>query len=146
MKTTLLPLCVLFLFGACTKNTDTPAPAGGTKPAPVADPGDHGVAKDLGSLTIGAHTFTVTQFGDVTPGKEGAIELGFPAGKPLPAIVRVWVGVESGEGSLKQKCGKEGDHGLHGHVDVPKTLPAGSKIWIEVDENGKTQSASVAWK
>jgi hypothetical protein len=145
MKTTLLPLCALFLFGACTKHDSTAAP-GGTKPTAASGGEEHGTPHPLGSLTIGAHTFALTQFGDITPGKEGAIELAFPADKPVPSTVRVWVGIETAEGSVRQRCGKEGEHGLHGHVEVPKALPTGSKIWIEIEENGKTQSASVAWK
>lgn len=146
MNTPLLSTCILFLLAACgSKGSEVIAPPPGKPPVAV-EAEDHGVPKALGSMTIGAHTFAVTQFGDITPGKESAVEMDFPDGKPVPSTVRAWIGIESGEGSLKQRCGKEGDHGLHGHIEVPKTLPVGSKLWIEIEENGKTQSASVAWK
>ena len=148
MKT--LPLLLtLSLFAACTK--EAPAnPAGGNTPAktPADGPkmGDHGEEKPLGSLTIGAHTFELIQAGAITAGKEGSVDLVFPAGKPVPGTVRAWVGVESGEGSLKSKLGKEGDRAVHGHFEVPKPIPAGSKIWIEIEENGQSLRASAAWK
>lgn len=145
MKTTLLSVCVLSLFAACgTKGSEVIAPGGGKQP-PAASEG-HGAPTELGSLTIGAHTFRVIQLGAITAGKEGAIELAFPADKPVPSTVRLWVGIESGEGSVKQPCGKEGEHGLHGHVEVPKTFPAGSKLWIEIEANGQALRGSIAWQ
>ena len=145
MNTTLLCASVLLLLAACgAKGTDTINPGAGKPPVSATE--GHGTPHALGSLTIGAHTFQVTQLGDITPGNEGAIELAFPTDKPVPSSARLWVGIESGEGSMKQKCGKEGEHGLHCHIDVPKMLPTGSKLWIEIEANGQTQRGSVAWK
>jgi hypothetical protein len=140
----LLLLCVLAPFAACSKTDDTKGtPPANTPPAnaPAEDHG-HGTAKPLGSMTIGAHTFDVVQFGDVKPGEEVTVELKFAAGKPLPATARAWIGVQSGEGSVKQKLDKD----LHGHVDVPAKMPADSKLWIEIEDAGKTEAKSVAWK
>ncbi len=106
----------------------------------------HGPEQKLGSMTIGAHTFEVVQAGDVAAGKEAAFDLVFAAGKPVPSTVRAWIGVESAEGSVKAKLGKEGDHTLHEHVQVPKAIPAGSKLWVEIEEGGKTDRKSIAWK
>lgn len=146
----LLPLLTI----GCSKAPDakpdpsvTPAgtpsgkPAGGTPTM-----GDHGEEHPLGNLTIGAHTFELVQDGPIEAGHEGAIDLRFPAGKTLPGTVRAWVGIESAQGSMKAKLGKEGEHALHGHVEVPKPLPAGSRIWVEIEENGQTQRGSAAWK
>jgi hypothetical protein len=148
MKT--LPLLLtLSLLAACTKEAST-TPAGGNAPAktPADAPkmGDHGAEHPLGSLTIGAHTFELIQAGAITAGKEGAIDMVFPAGKPRPGTVRAWVGVESGEGSMKSKLDKEGDRAVHGHFEVPSPIPAGSKIWIEIEENGQSLRGSAAWK
>jgi hypothetical protein len=145
MKHLPLLFACLLPFGACTKKTDVLVP-GPANPAPV-DHG-HGTAHDLGSMTIGAHTFQLVQEGAVEPGNETALTLTFAKDKPLPGTVRAWIGVESGEGSKKEKVGKDSDapNGLHGHVDAPKPIPAGSKIWIEIEENGKTERQSVAWK
>lgn len=145
MKTLpLLFLCLSPLAACGGSDTKSGAPQ---QPAPSA-PMDHGHGeeKPLGSLTIGAHTFQLLQLGDVAAGKEAVFELALAKDKPVPALVRGWVGVESGEGSMKARFGKEGDHGLHAHLEVPKALPAGSKLWIEIEENGKTERGSSAWK
>lgn len=148
MKTTLLALVPLvMLSAACSKAPPagpgtTPTGTGGTPAAPSG----HGAGDEisLGSVTVGAHTFEVTHTG-ITAGKEAHIDLTVAAGKPLPGTVRGWVGVESAEGSMKGKFSKEGE-GLHGHITPPSPMPAGSKLWLEVEENGTTTRASVALK
>lgn len=143
----LLLVCVL-PFAACGKSGTEPVtpPKSGT-PAPVDDHG-HGTPHDLGTRTVGAHSFELVVFGTVEAGHETAIELHFPKDKTLPGTVRAWLGVESGEGSEKSKVGKDADvpNGLHGHLDAPKPLPAGSKLWIEIEDNGKTDRAGFDWK
>ena len=150
MKIHTLPLllCLLAPF-ACSKKDDTPSTGGTTTGGATTggmhdDP--HGAAQTLGSMTVGAHTFEITQFGDVAAGKEAVFELGFPQGKALPGTVRGWIGTEAGEGSRKNKFDKEGDAALHAHLEVPATLPAGSKLWIEIEDGGKTATGSTAWK
>jgi hypothetical protein len=141
-------LSVLFLavlpFAACSKTDTNGTPPHSDKPM---DHG-HGPEQALGSLTIGAHTFNVVQQGDVKAGAEAAFELEFPKDKPIPATVRGWIGVESGEGSMKQVFGKEESepNSRHGHVVVPKTTPAGAKLWIEIEEGGKPAHGSIAYK
>lgn len=141
----ILPVLFVCLvpFAACSKSestTTTPPKTGAAEPMD-----HHGDEKPLGAMTIGAHTFQLVQLGDVAAGKEAVFELDFAKDKALPATVRGWVGVESGEGSMKARFSKEGDH-LHAHLEVPKTLPAGSKLWLEIEENGKTERGSSAWK
>ena len=145
MKTLPILFACVLPFAACSKTpTETTPPA----KTPVAEPEDHGHGpkKPIGPMTIGAHAFQLVQLGDVAAGKEAFFELEFAKDKKVPGTVRGWIGVESGEGSTKALFGKEGDHGLHAHVDVPKTLPAGSKLWLEIEENGKTERGSSAWK
>lgn len=147
MKPIHLLLPVVLFAAACTKKTDTLQPANGGAPqaaAPAED--DHGPAIPLGKLTVGAHTFEVVQRGAVEAGKEGVVELHFPADKPVASGVRAWFGIASGEGSMKGKFGKEGDHGLHAHLEVPKTLPAGSQVWIEIEADGKVERGALNWK
>jgi hypothetical protein len=144
MTKLLLPsLCLFALVAACGgEPAKSATPAAGAPSAPAEH---HGDEHPLGQLTIGSHTFQVVQEGDVAAGAEAAITLEFPADKPLPDTVRVWFGVESGQGSMKARLGKEGAHARHGHVVVPKPLPEGSKVWIEIDENDQKQRASIAW-
>ncbi|HEX5052791.1 MAG TPA: hypothetical protein VFZ65_13525 [Planctomycetota bacterium] len=148
MSKFLLPtLCTTLLFAACggdaTKGaTDPKAP----KPAAPSAGDTHGEEQSLGALTIGTHTFAVIQEGSVVAGKEAHLDLVFAAGIPLPGTVRAWAGVESSQGSMKAKLGKENETTLHGHIEVPKPIPEGSKFWIEIEENGATKKDSVAWK
>ena len=150
MKTT---VTIAFTVGlgialaACSKDPKTASPTG-TPPAnqPAGHGDEHGAESVLGTVTIGAHTFEVTQLGEVEAGKEAHLDLEFPASRPMPGIVRAWIGVESGQGSMKGKLGKEGEHGMHGHLQVPKPIPAGSKIWIEIEEGTNVQRGSIAWK
>lgn len=151
MKTlyTSLLLVLLTPFVACNKADATATPAG--KPAPVAEPLEagahaHGDEKPIGPMAIGAYQFTVVQLGDVKAGAEAVFELEFAKDAKVPSIARAWLGVESGQGSMKARFGKEGDHGLHAHVQAPATLPADAKLWIEVEADGKTERAATAWK
>ncbi len=148
MKTSSLFLPFAFLFvtacGGTPTSTPPPAEKSGDKPT---DGHAHGKEQSLGNLTIGVHTFELVQLGEVKAGAEAVIDLKFPAGKPLPPIVRAWVGIESAAGSIKDRIGKNGEgDGFHGHIEAPTPLPEGSKLWIEIEENGTKTHASVAWK
>ena len=100
---------------------------------------DHGDRHELGESVLGAFTVKVARLGDITAGEEGVLDVEVSGG--TPAAVRAWVGVESGKGSMKTKL--DGDHGYHGHIEVPATLPEGSAVWIEVeDADGKKVSGS----
>lgn len=140
----LLPVLLIAVlpFAACSKH-EAGTPPHSDKPM---DHG-HGEKKPLGPLTIGAHTFAVVQEGDVKAGAEAAFDLEFPKGKALPGTVRGWIGVESGEGSKKDPITKENETTLHGHLEVPKAIPAGAKLWIEIEETaGKPTKGSIAYK
>ncbi len=117
------------------------------KPAPFEQ--DHGHAhdpaqrKDLGEATIGSRTIRVIRIAALEPGKESDFDLEF--GKQArPETVRCWVGLESGIGSRKVRFANEGESVMHGHPEVPSTLPEGSRFWISIEENGATATASVA--
>jgi hypothetical protein len=141
-----LPLlfCLTLACGGDAPKTAAPTPA--ATPGGTAAMSDHGTQHPLGELTLGAHTFRVVQEGEIAAGKEGAITLVFADGKPLPAIARVWIGVESAQGSMKSRLAKEGPHALHGHVEVPKAIPDGSKVWVELEDNGQQQRGALAWR
>lgn len=148
MKTIRSFALVSLLGTACSDDASSPPET--TKPpvnagAATVDHG-HGDERPLGDLTVGTHTFQVVQLGKVEPGKEGMFDLVFPAGKPVPGIVRVWIGTESGVGSMKAKLGKEGDRAMHGHVLVPKPLPDGAKVWIEIEDGSSAARGSLPWQ
>ena len=102
----------------------------------------HGEERMLGSVTIGEVVLAVVVAGDIEPGAEAHINVNHNAG-PTPAAIRVWIGVESGEGSVKAKADLEDGH-YHAHVQTPATIADGAGVWIEVeDESGARDAASV---
>ena len=111
--------------------------------------GDHdeehkGEKKDLGKQQIGGYTVHATQIGDVKPGEEAIFILTL-AGPGKPKAVRGWVGVESGERSIKSKAEDEGKE-FHLHHQVSKPLPARSKLWVEIETASGKKSGSFAHK
>ena len=101
----------------------------------------HGTRVELGKADVGGFSVTVAVLGEIKAGAEGVLDIKVE-GDTDPSVLRAWVGVESGEGSLKAKLGKEGDD-YHGHVEVPATMPEGSAVWVEIeDAEGKKSSAS----
>jgi hypothetical protein len=138
MKTKFLSLLAAsFLFAACGKDehVHTPGDGHGKEAGHVDDHGGggHGAMVSLGSIQLGGVAVDVELEGALEPGNELGVEISFAKDKPLVGTVRAWVGVESANGSMKGKLVKEGDTALHGHLEVPKSLPEGSKIWFEVD-------------
>jgi|JRYL01.1.fsa_nt_gb hypothetical protein len=151
MKTQCLSVLVAsFLFAACGKeaHVHTPGDGHGKETGHTDDhaAGGHGAMASLGSIQLGSVAVEVSQEGTVEAGKEVGVDLSFAKGKPVPSTVRAWVGVESAAGSLKAKLAKEGEDGMHGHLEVPKPLPDGSKLWFEADGAAGTSKASIAFR
>ena len=111
---------------------------------PMAD--EHGPEHPLGELTLGSYKVQIVLLGDVEVGKEADFDVRFPAGTKRPEVLRAWVGIESGVGSMKKRFDNEGDTTMHGHVEVPKVLPEGAKAWFEVETKDGPVRASIAWK
>lgn len=146
-----LPLVLCSVLGLVACGGESPDPQNPpTRGAPAAAPptaeAEHGDRRPLGELTCAGHTFAVIQFGEMAPGHQGAIDLEWPAGVQRPPTVRAWIGVESGEGSMKSRLAKEGDRVVHGHIEVPKTPPAGSMLWIEIEDGDRQGRASIAFR
>lgn len=145
---------LLVVVAACGADASTTAQPGGThthadgtvhQDAPATG---HAQAERqaLGEVRVGEHTIQVFQVAEITPGKEGDFDLDFPAGKALPAAVRGWIGVESGQGALKVRFLKETAARMHGHPEVPNPLPEGSSLWIEIEGPSGVDKASVAFR
>lgn len=102
----------------------------------------HSGMRPIGQITLTGGTLDVEVAGDLTPGSEMHVNITYADGEP-PSAVRVWVGVESAEGSMKAKA-DAGDEGYHAHVEVPDPLPADSRLWLEAeDESGEREQASL---
>lgn len=106
----------------------------------------HGKATDLGKADLEGASVAVTQYGHVHAGEEAVVDVTITGGDHKPSAVRVWVGVESAQGSIKSLLGVE-DGKYHGHCDAPDPLPAGSKIWVELEaEDGHKHATSFDFK
>jgi hypothetical protein len=134
-------LTCVFAFAGCKEDVaHAPAPAPATQPSTQPSGGKTGAQGDvhtgtkheLGSQTIGGYTVAAARFGDLKPGEEAVVELTVTGGSGKPRAVRAWVGTENAEGSAKAKGEAEGDD-YDVHVEVPATLPQGSKLWVEVE-------------
>jgi hypothetical protein len=143
MKTPLSYLTAAVLLLGCSDDKATGQPNTPANASGGAMPDDHGVERSLGNLTVAGHTFEVI-VGELKA--DLPVDLVWPAGKQRAEIARAWVGVESGKGSMKARLNKEGKSVLHNHVDVPKPIPEGSKLWIEIEDGDQKGAGSIAWQ
>lgn len=109
------------------------------------DDDGHGHGSDvheLGSVTAAGTTFSV-KAGHVEAGAEMDVELERSSGAK-PTGIRIWVGLESGVGSLKVKANPDDEH-IHVHVEVPKELNSEAQLWVQVEAvSGETETRSLA--
>lgn len=119
----------------------TPAADASAKPgAPVAtspNPQPYPPMRNFAPVKIGPY--------DVQPKFEEEIENGhynfFVKGGEVKAI-RVWVGPEDPTGVMVVKTEIENDYN-HGHLEIPKPLPADAMLWIEIEApSGETFKGS----
>ena len=103
-----------------------------------------GEKKDLGKKEIGGYTVQVAQVGDVKAGEEAIFVITLSGGGK-PKAVRGWVGVESGERSIKSKAEDE-EKEYHLHHEVSKPMPAKSMLWIELETSSGKKKGSFAMK
>ena len=93
---------------------------------------DHGAASSGGQVTLEGITIAVAVHGAITPGAEAHLDLVLSPATAAPKALRVWIGPEQGRGVSKTRVGGRGP-ARHAHVDVPKPLPAGAQLWIELE-------------
>ena len=132
----------LALAGGCKKDEAGGGPPAGNPPAAASQAAAKGGGEDhpnrvvLGETTTANGTkFRALQDEPVKPGGEGAFDLqvsGYTAGGK-PKAVRFWVGTEAADGSVKAKADEEKPDNWHTHVEVPNPIPAGAKLWAEVE-------------
>ena len=107
------------------------APSGQAKPD---DGHEHGATTELGEREAGGFKIKASRDGDVKAGADAAIDVWVNGGKAGNSV-RFWIGTEDAKGSVKAKAEVEGDH-WHTHAEVPDPMPAGSKLWVEVEGDG----------
>jgi hypothetical protein len=95
---------------------------------------DHGTAAvheakaiSLGKVTIANATIEVSRDGEITAGKTIELHVALTTDKLAPKAVRLWIGMDSGKGSVKAKADMHGNHG-HAQVEVPDPLPEGAAV------------------
>ena len=104
-----------------------------------------GERKDLGKKEIGGYTVQVAQVGEVKAGEEAVFVITLSGGGGKPKAIRGWVGVESGERSIKSKAEDE-EKEYHLHHEVSKPMPAKSMLWVEVETSAGKKKGSFALK
>lgn len=112
--------------------------------APTA--GHGGAIIPLGNTTIGPFNVMATRDeGLIIEGKDAPIDVTVTAstGSTVTAIaVRFWIGTQDAVGSMKAKSEIENPaepNRWHTHADVPDPIPAGSKLWVEIETDAGTK-------
>jgi hypothetical protein len=124
---------------ACEKKAPAPAPKAA---APKASGHDHeheghGHAHviTLGEATSGAYTVKATRDeGEIKAGGDAPIDVTI-TGAPVKAV-RFWIGTEDAAASVKARAEVENaaePNRWHTHAEIPDPLPAGSKLWVEIE-------------
>ena len=113
--------------------------------------GHGGAIIELGSATIGAFPVRASRDqGEIKAGGDAPIDVWLTGGD-LSSVtaVRFWIGTESGAESVKAKADieipAEPNH-WHTHAEVPSPIPAGSKLWVEIESAGQKQIGSFELK
>jgi len=148
-----ITLIVLYGVAGCEKATSPGEPKSASTTPKVDDhsqKGEHvdgGARTELGSATAGRWTVKATRAeGAITEGSDPGFDLDVTGGSGTVSAVRVWIGTEDASGSVKSLAEVEdavNPAHRHAHVEVPKPMPEGSKLWVEVeDESGAKNAAS----
>ena len=146
---TIVSMILAFGLAGCERSSDTPseapAPAGADgDPGQAAQAGHGGEVIELGTAKVGEFTVRASRDKvEFKPGGDAPIDVWVDGGvgKGVTAV-RFWIGTQDADGSIKAKADIE-DGKWHTHVEIPSPLPAGSKLWVEVEESGGKKT--VGW-
>lgn len=136
-----VPALTLFTLSACDKKGEPTKAVTATTPVKPAesnathahdDDHHHGATTQLGEQVAGGFTIRASRDGDITPGKDAAIDVWVTGGTSKVAAVRFWIGTQDAKGSVKAKAELEKDN-WHTHAEIPSPLPTDSKLWVEVE-------------
>jgi hypothetical protein len=113
--------------------------------------GHVGPVIELGTATIGPFTVRASRDqGEIKAGGDAPIDVWLTASDiSKVTAVRFWIGTERGDDFVKAKADieipSEPNH-WHTHAEVPSPLPAGSKLWVEIEIEGQKQVGSFELK
>lgn len=147
-------------FGGCEQKPKSPPVTSPGTGAPKATDhkdaaaGHGGAVIQLGTSTIGPFDVKATRDeGQIVAGKDAPIDVTVTptAGSTVKATaVRFWIGSQDGKGSAKAKADIENPaepNRWHTHAEIPNPMPAGSKLWVEIeDDKGTTHTGSFELK
>ena len=115
---------------------------GGKHPESKSAPGHGGAVIALGEQTIGPFVAKATRDeGQIVASKDAPIDVTVTptAGAAAKATaVRFWIGTEDAKGSVKAKAEIENadePNRWHVHAEVPNPIPAGAKLWVEIEDD-----------
>ena len=83
--------------------------------------------------------------GALTVGGETPIAVTITGGTAKIAGVRFWIGTQDAKGSMKAKAEIEDPkepNRWHTHAEIPTPMPAGSKLWVEIESEGGVKTVT----
>lgn len=95
----------------------------------------HGEKIVIGTATLGAWELSPHRFNAIVPGADLEAGVDLSPAEPAPQALRIWIGDESGRGSIKAKADPiNGSPGTwHAHVTVPDPIASGAQYWVELE-------------
>ncbi len=144
-------LMLAIVPSSCGKETSTPPSSVQQGPGATSSAGDQpaaghgGKVIELGSTTIGPFSVRASRDeGRIVAGGDAPIDVWLTGADAEVIAVRFWIGTESAAGSVKAKADIEDPaqpNHWHTHAEVPAPLPAGSKLWVEIEAVGQGKRA-----
>jgi hypothetical protein len=93
----------------------------------------------LGRKTIGDYLVSVILIGETDHDSHIDFDIKLIDAKTEPKALRVWIGTEDAAGS-KKGVGTKGNTTYTGKIEVPKPMPAGAKLWVEIETDAGIKS------
>jgi len=145
----IITIGLLLLLAACgNKEEVTNTPASTTETTKTVTTSDSNQNnRDLRtiseSMSLAGVAIDINMKGTLRPNSEYQGEITLISGKQ-GATVRLWIGDESGAGSMKYKANEHGDH-YHAFAVVPKEINTKTALWIEVQSvSGERELGKIA--
>ncbi|MBI1291253.1 hypothetical protein GC173_08415 [bacterium] len=113
-------------------------------PGSTHDHGEGTAEVHLGKVTISEYVVDFTSGGALDPGSDIHLEVNVvEKTKPLPKAMRAWIGSEDASETGKTKLNLAGGPNVHNHIAVPQPLLSSHRFWVEVEDAGRKERASL---
>ena len=134
----------MLVIAACDQKAPAPAEpkAQQNKKADCHDEHDHGAGPPIELGVATAAGFTIKAARDnfpIKPACDAPTDVWITGGSAKVKAVRFWIGTEDAKGSIKALAEIENPaepNHWHTHAEIPDPIPAGSKLWVEVEAEG----------